>query len=475
MQRSMILFMLLVLHSICFADTVREKIIYGKSLSGVNDTLSLSVLTEAHEMAKSDGDTVQILESGYAAAFQKRSMFRFAEALQDYRVLHKLALSQQDTVSLYNITAELGYIYYRIGEYKEALQYYNSALALAEKMDSPGILAGALTNLGVLFDKWGYYDSARERYMQALELQKKINDSAGVANTQINLGILELSLGNLEQAEAFCESARKIGTAAGKPVVVMDALINLGVIYYFKAEFRKAVSVNDAGLVIAKKLNRSRDVALLLKNNADTYLALNNTADALRYGFEALKIAKEVNSFESIRDAHYVLHEIYTAKNDYKQVVVHLKKVNEYNDSLAQNDLAVQIGKLDERYAIQRKIEEEKRAEELRIKLEAEEYERASNLQYFLIISLAVLIIFSIFFAKKLSFNNRFIEILLFLSILLFFEFIAVLLDPYTEQFSGGFPLPKLAINMVLAVLIYYLDEYFDKKVKTKILSEEQS
>lgn len=468
-----ILLLIFVVHcSAGFAESVEDKINQGKSYSGKNDSLSLRILTDAYRTALEQGDSVSVLKAGYAAAFQKRSMFRYSEALEEYRELLKVALAIGDTLAQYNITAEFGYIYYKIGEYKEALQYYNSALDIATGMNSPGVLAGALTNLGVLFDKWGYFDNAKERYNQALDLQQSIKDSGGVANTLINLGILELSLGELDKAADFCLRAKLIGKKINQPVIIMDACINLGVIYYFMNTFSKAVAENNEGLEIARSLNRERDIALLLKNNADTYLAMNRTGEALSTAQAALTLSLKMNSFEAIRDAHYVLHEIYSATGNYKEVVVHLKKVNEYNDSLAKNDLAVQIGKLDERYNIQRKIEEEKRAEEVRLQKEAEEYERTSNLQYFLIISLVSMIIFSIFFAKKLSFNLRFIEILLFISILLFFEFIAVLLDPFTEQFSGGFPLPKLAINTILAIIIYYLDEYFDKKVKAKILTD---
>ncbi|MBN4066150.1 hypothetical protein JYT51_02345, partial [Candidatus Amoebophilus asiaticus] len=65
-------------------------------------------------------------------------------------------------------------------------------------------------------------------------------------------------------------------------------------------------------------------------------------------------------------------------------------------------------------------------------------------------------------------------EGLIFISFLLFFEFILILADPYIELYSGGAPVYKLAFNAVIAALIFPLHQFFEGRMKKRIAKTEK-
>ena len=57
----------------------------------------------------------------------------------------------------------------------------------------------------------------------------------------------------------------------------------------------------------------------------------------------------------------------------------------------------------------------------------------------------------------------------LFISFLIFFEFILVLLDPFLEDLTAGAPAYKLLANTLLAVAIFPLHHFLEDKLKEGI------
>jgi len=70
---------------------------------------------------------------------------------------------------------------------------------------------------------------------------------------------------------------------------------------------------------------------------------------------------------------------------------------------------------------------------------------------------------------------TRITEAVLFISFLILFEFILILLDPIIETITGGEPAGKLLINALIAGLIFPLHTFLDSKLKTTIIKTERS
>jgi hypothetical protein len=57
-----------------------------------------------------------------------------------------------------------------------------------------------------------------------------------------------------------------------------------------------------------------------------------------------------------------------------------------------------------------------------------------------------------------------------FFAILLLFEFVLVLLDPYVEKFSSGEPLYKLLINALLAACIFPINALLERVIQKRLM-----
>jgi len=61
----------------------------------------------------------------------------------------------------------------------------------------------------------------------------------------------------------------------------------------------------------------------------------------------------------------------------------------------------------------------------------------------------------SLFSTPMFNLKVWLIETIVFITSVLFFEFILILLDSYIEKYSGGIPVMTLLFNFVLAVFIF--------------------
>ena len=127
----------------------------------------------------------------------------------------------------------------------------------------------------------------------------------------------------------------------------------------------------------------------------------------------------------------------------------------------------VQQQRLEFEFEKAKMIEDQKEIE--RQKALAAKVARRNTLQNSLIF-LAILLSFAIIFSFGfLKISPRFGQILIFGSLLIFFEFLLVLTDPYLDRLTNGVPIYKLLANSVLAFSIFTLHAWMEKQLKNKV------
>lgn len=157
------------------------------------------------------------------------------------------------------------------------------------------------------------------------------------------------------------------------------------------------------------------------------------------------------------------------AKDDYKNALKYYKEQQEIEDSLFNEEKSKEIGKLEAKYEMEKKMQEEKLLAEEHARQEADKKSRRDNLQYSGILIFLVILGAGLMALGRFAIPIRLAEGMIFFSFLLFFEFMLVMLDPYIENYSGGEPAYKLLFNAVLAGLIFPLHSFFESKLKSKL------
>jgi two-component system, sensor histidine kinase ChiS len=132
---------------------------------------------------------------------------QFVQALATFRSARDLAASNGDAVAEGHSWNDLGNALRRIGSYREALEAY---LASLQKKRSVGDtqLGGLMTNLGDLYRDLNDSQSSRSYYLQALDLHRQRGRTLDVAHTHESLATLALD------TRDFATAQRELAQAA---------------------------------------------------------------------------------------------------------------------------------------------------------------------------------------------------------------------------------------------------------------------
>ena len=75
---------------------------------------------------------------------------------------------------------------------------------------------------------------------------------------------------------------------------------------------------------------------------------------------------------------------------------------------------------------------------------------------------------------RNFNVSSKVSHLITLVAVLLFFEFLLVFLDPYVDNISGSIPIYKLALNLLLALIIFPIHEWLLKLMaERRILKKE--
>ena len=227
---------------------------------------------------------------------------------------------------------------------------------------------------------------------------------------------------------------------------------------------------------------------------------------ALPWFKQSAAIAEEIGAKAEMRDAYFGLYGAYkklsnislvslvvqghalelqeiqemTLKADYlSQALAYHEKYDIVKDSVHNEEISKAIGKLEGIHEID--IKNIKRAykqkEEERIA--AEEKKRSDTQQHLgigsVLLTLLILIFFFTFRRLATLIPFVLVEVILFITFLLFFEYVLLLLDPIIEELSGGLPALILALTSIVAGVIFPFHRFFETKIRQRILKAKKN
>lgn len=461
-----------------------------KLLTKVKDTTEVNVLNELSEEFALIPDSMSLVYGKRALDIAERikykkgkgianfnlgmyysNVFDYFLAIEFYSKALKISNEAEDKKTVANTLNNIGVVYDYQGNYPKALEYYTKALQLREKLGYKRDVAVSFNNIGIFYYNQSNYNSALDYYFRSLKIYEELNDKNGELNPILNIGVTFFEQENYLKALEYLAKALKLSEELNDASGISFALSNIGSVYFEQGDYKRALEYFNKAQIINKQLEDVVGIAIVLNNIADCYFRLGQVANALKFSLQSFDLAKEIDLKDDMKEAATLLSNIYFSRKNYKKALDYFKLASALNDTIFNDDKSKEIGRVEARYEIEKKIEEEKRAEEERLAREESERTRKSNLQYLIIMSLVLAVFISFFFLRKMTLNPRLLEGFIFLSFLLFFEFINVLLDPIIQQYTGGFPLPKLIISAILAACLTFLDKLFEDKFKKRIIA----
>ncbi|MEO6977897.1 MAG: ATP-binding protein [Mucilaginibacter sp.] len=301
-----------------------------------------------------------------------------------------------------NYHSAAGLFYKMEGNYKTAMQHLLIALELITKL-GPSVAntesaAGQSLNVGNTYINLGDFKKALTYHLKSLSLFLKIGSQKGEAFCYqgISNDFIELHL--YKQALPYALKAQALKKAIADKRGAVTATFSLGVIYHGLKEYKEALAELNTALQVDQEMNILTEQPNILREIANTYVDMNMPKDAITYLVKAKLVAtksgdngavaaidakiiflqsdyreKKKAEEKMLKDidlaikhgdknqelnSYKYLSKFYSGQKDFEKALTYNEKYHKTVDSIQNNELTLQIKKLEEQSVVERKEQE---------------------------------------------------------------------------------------------------------------------
>lgn len=223
---------------------------------------------------------------------------RFAQAKQTYEKAYDIYKSLKDTRHMAQALLDMGRASRLLGNFQEAETHYQKALKLIERDKEKEKLTADIL-MEQANNAWFQAD-----YQQAFELQNRVFEMAQAHDWPLERvmalntsGLIWWTLGDHRRALRELERALDLAeTLRIRKDEKATTLNNMALVYRDLGEFKKALAALKEALRIDTTLNSRWAMAYDLKNQAMTYLMMDDPAKAAPIFETALKMARDIGN-----------------------------------------------------------------------------------------------------------------------------------------------------------------------------------
>jgi len=386
----------------------------------------------------------------------------------------------------------IGVNYGSVGNYSKNLEYYLKALKINYKLNDSFPIANTLGNISGVYYSMNKFQKAKEYNYKSLEIYEKLKMPGGIAFNYMALSKNLLGEKKWDSLELCLNYALDLYKSRNVPSRISEVYLKFGDVEKTKLNFSKSIEYYKKSLEVLKDFKEHKIMIIPLLRFAELYSELaedsirkkiilsksSKDKHLLQYNREyylelAEDYAKRAN-YQAINsnDIHLMIFEnlknIYDKKNQMDSAFKYSELINVMRDSLVTSEGAMKIGMIE----AERKIEEEKFKKTLLEISRAKEIKKRNILQYFgigiIVIALGIFLVLS----GRLKLKTWMVRALVFLTFIFTFEFFLVMLDSWTDDISEGIPFLKFVINVTIALIIFPMHQYFERKVSQNVIKE---
>jgi signal transduction histidine kinase len=305
--------------------------------------------------------------------------------------------SEKDALnSNYNVIAAM--YYKKSGAYLKAIPFFENAIILYKKLGDKESTAGQLLNLGNTYTAMGNYQKATEQHLRSLKLFEEAGSDRGISFCYQSLSKSFSQLKQYNQALIYANKSLAMKTAMNDRRGLGTAQSGLGDIYFGFGEYDKALNHYTESLSYAREQKLIPDEQLSYLNMAKVYAAKNDIKQATEYFNKSKELARQLKDKASVAaiDAELIafqnrtretvqsenklittvnlfkeqgdlnreasgyknMIDFYVGTKQFDKALEYTNKYHQSMDSLQNNDLQIQIKKMEEQYRVEKKEKE---------------------------------------------------------------------------------------------------------------------
>ena len=410
----------------------------------------------AVQAQKNTADSIRILLNREKADTNRvKFMWQLADASSIYDPDSAFILSQQALYLARQIkylegeSRSLGIIanaFIKIGNYPKALEYYLQKLKIEEKRHNARNLASVTINIGIVYTYQEEYKNALVYYYRADAIIKKNNLQDVKYFIALNLGDVYDRLNKTDSAFMYFKRSLALAIPLGDKDLIGASMVGLGHsyskmgVYDLSKQFYKDALANlqaeaDEDLMCEAALGLAKLYDKINLHDSATYFADFSLKLARKDGFQSRQL-----------DAVEFLTMHYKKINNQDSAYTYLEYVQALKDSISSKERVRQSQVLSSNEQV-RQLE---RAEAAK----AAAKERSKQLQL-LFIGIFIPGLFLItLFLSRIKINVRVIKSAGIISLLIFFEYLTILLHPRVVELANHIPVIELIIFVIIAALL---------------------
>jgi len=362
-----------------------------------------------------------------------------------------------------NIQKRIGDFYVKVGQNEKAKDYYIKGLDISKKIKDTITELTIYQSMIALYCSEKDFASARE-YLKVLKQKEKVSSFYKQYTISFESSIIAQE--DIKKLPEFIRQNKEILTEYEKYGMQSEMNRLKGVIFTVEKK-------NDSAafyLMRSKnELNPNNLSAVLNWNNSYAYYLEQNKKymEAAKYTDENVLIAKKMQSLSYEKTCYEYLDSLYIKAGNKEKEVSNKLLLFSIKDSLnkqqkANDLLGVEIdieNKRNEREATEKQIKTERR----------------NNLQYMGITGVIIFLFIALAALGKFKVKPWFIKALGFLSFILLFEFIILLIDHQLHVLTHGEPLPILLIKIVIIAFLLPFHHWLEHKVITYLMQNKSA
>jgi two-component system, NarL family, sensor histidine kinase UhpB len=292
-----------------------------------------------------------------AALYYKRTG-SFQKAIPFFEKAINLFAAMKDRQSTAGQMLNLGNTYLAIGDYKKATEQHLKALKLFEEIGNNRGISFCYQSLSNSFAQLRQHKQALQYANQSIQLKTVLNDRKGIGSAESNMGDIYLGMGDYDKSIVHFTKSLHIAREVKSLPEELACYLNIAKAYKEKKELKQANEYYLQGKLLAKQLKDSSSLAAIetaliaLQNNATLKTAAETQ---LKSNIEFLEDRGDLNRRVSgLKD----MMDFYIANKEFDKALEYNNKYHQAIDSLENNDLLLQVKKMEELYTVEKKEKE---------------------------------------------------------------------------------------------------------------------
>jgi len=311
----------------------------------------------AEQANESEKDAISSNYYTVAALYYRRTG-TYLKAIPFFEKAIALFVRMGDKESTAGQTLNLGNTYTSLGNYQKATAQHLKALKIFEEIGNQRGVSFCYQGLCNSFTQLKQYNQALFYANKSLKIKTTLNDRRGLGSAQSGLGDIHLGLGNYEKALYHFNAALNIARELKQLPEEQANYFSIAKVYVEKKDVKQAIDYFNQSKLLANQLRDSSSVAaidaelIVLQNNVEKIgLSENKLKTSLQLFQEQGDLNRQASGFKNMVD-------FYVANKQFDKALEHTNKYHQVVDSIRNNELQLQVKKMEEQYHVEKKEKE---------------------------------------------------------------------------------------------------------------------